>query len=852
MSEQSEPGTVQPILAFPLSVTQTETLVMFVFGALWFFLSELDLIVGHLPKPQSPSYSPPPAVEREPIPDRISRPTPEPRITPQAARVAEKNAKQKIIWTNPNAPSDTQSSTPNLNIVFKGTLAAQNLAKTYAVLIKNHPNTVADEDGSLIRIDQKDTVLWKKLTEQEVWPKQSDASQPADLAEALKTTMIGEQGKLTESWIIPNAKVETIFVPTLIRWEEAKSPQNATADEIARFCKKLGLAASSQKQNNETARDSCILQILPKRNTDETRRLPDHAWEVYVRQPAYVLKIKTKVHHAEISLMRKGISAAVTQSGSSRVFFVEDPLNAQINADQASLDADPCTMDGSYLSDWMTVNAKMMNWHLDPFYNAKRVRAVIFDQHYRSAFDFSDENDVNALQLRHPFLNGAVKWDLPCAQLKLKARDLRSWHGAHALAVASVVYGAETLIQRHIDDGLKVHGLIHPGDLRIAPIRDMVLDAQGGSFPRRTMIASLQTGPPGDNGAIAFNASSLAKSRAVLIASAPTRSDGQNDYPPFEPETFDKGLHNCTEWPSCLGATPFVMVVAAVDRSGKLMENSPDGAPYRLGGRNVWLGAPGEDVLTAALTPSAPILTVQTGSSLAAPAVAAVAMSLQSDSYDNDDALRIIARVAATTDLFKDADRVRFGALNARRALTGGQAAETDDVIWEVGEDKESSPIYGKIEGLNWRPGRCADEDAPLGFLPYYREDVHYYGTSYSRRAVDCIPVHKLLRIVHTEDLNGNPLFTIIYYAPGSKPFYHELYPSILRRRLMKPEDGRAFCRFDGTETEETRACLYVRYKGRSNFEPLSLIQKDIVFAIGKIDETERSLNIDAPKPPRQ
>ena len=222
-----------------------------------------------------------------------------------------------------------------------------------------------------------------------------------------------------------------------------------------------------------------------------------------------------------------------------------------------------------------------MKWPYKKSYKAEDILAVLYDPQMYDGWQVinSDEMVVEKSPWNHPLIykNTTPPWKIDCRRAFSNASKLLDWNGAHALAVISRIYGVETEIQLPNKKTLSFDSLMQPVRMIIGGVREAKQSGNSEGLPVAAFLPlQMEASEPLDT-LILDSWSRALSNRTVMIVSAPTRTEKEIDFPEFRHESFKFGPKNCDTWPACLGATPFVLVVAATDQNGKLLEKDRTG-----------------------------------------------------------------------------------------------------------------------------------------------------------------------------------------------------------------------------------------------------------------------------------
>ncbi|UYY57169.1 S8 family serine peptidase [Sphingomonas sp. S2-65] len=446
------------------------------------------------------------------------------------------------------------------------------------------------------------------------------------------------------------------------------------------------------------------------------------------------------------------------------------------------------------------------------------------------------EGEGHALAL-HPMLADAPGWQLACADWREPAPG---GPFSHSFAVASVITGQAT----RVDTGasaVEIAPLFEFGPVNIGAVR--MLQPPNINFPGGTpvFVASYQQEPPPAQpgstpgkpivGAYAAKINTTMQAGAVIVAAAPE----QNDHGATADTIDTTDNFTCYYWPSCLGSLGWVLTVAAVDNAGALIEASPSsGRKYDLTPRTIMLAAAGEDVPVLARG-ERPGLAFASGTSVAAPAVAALALRMRGSWTDPRNAYDIVTTIQASADLTRNfGGRIRFGQVNASRALAVNALKQGEALAYGATGDERtdaaspSAPL--RIRGRA-KSSQCdvSEQDASQGVLYYYLEGDEVPEAD-GEGVTRCVAVKKLLRLRWSGNDGGHNRYILVYQADklaSKRPF------ATIERDVLLDLDGvPGRCRPAlGTANLESMAGACLAELGSDDTpRPIDLIGRDLVF----------------------
>lgn len=737
----------------------------------------------------------------------------------------------------------------SFTVFLTGPYARENLSRLYSFLIRERPEIIVPR-----QLTQSE-YPWDDLYDSGIWPSQLGVVE--SLREALRKPGTSTAYYVPEVSTAVFVSVGRDTVQLVVGEEELPKRQQ----EIQ--CRNYGWTTAAMQKG-------CVILVTPQtgsyaNRTFEKSSKPDLVVrEIIVAQPGIAVTLLKRVEVDAQHKLAQQIRAHFEGLGVPRSYLSFGWFDADSPPEGTEpRGADASMLDGCYgaieLSGLSAYARSALDWPDSVQRATKQTRLVVIDGEVAKADGriyvdpdrvAADEYDEATLQRLHdPYVwrKGLPRpLDRACSHVGKSGGSESYWE--HPVAVASAVFGARTKIAVVRGPTLEIFGYLEPGVLLyVAPAsfknKSIFLSPHG----QQVFLFPYQETPPEQNNTVRQLIEEpylAATSGAVMVISAPVvSSPNQGTYADVEDvRDWDDGATKCEEWPACLGASPFAIVVAAIGKDGLLMEEDPGTHKrYKLGSSVVSIAALGEAVPTAGLQDGHVVMTASSGSSLAAPAVAAVALRLHA-MKDGYQAQYVVARILSTADLTKNFDgKVRFGTLNARRAFLGDGGTKSESML-QVRTDNEradaSQPATpAQIAGLSYRNVCQKHEAAPLGYLPYYYPNQNYVGPG--ARQLDCIAVHRLLRIRATgSDSFGNPLFAIVYFEDGRAGFRSVQYPRIVRNVLLRSQDGRALCSVAGgplkTVDPWERPCLTATFQDGTQ-SGIDLTATDIVFSRNNI-----------------
>lgn len=410
----------------------------------------------------------------------------------------------------------------------------------------------------------------------------------------------------------------------------------------------------------------------------------------------------------------------------------------------------------------------------------------------------------------HPVFAEAPAWSLSCGAMLTKPPGGRL---AHSMAVASIALGQNARIDLSDGSSANLSPFFSPARVMLGLTTALYpnSNAVAGSGAPRVVVASYQhqapkpagpdkPGPPTPPKVRDYRTSTngLMMAGNIVVAAAPVLEPGASA-PDLDAEPTDNFL--CDAWPACLDSLGWTLTVAALDRNGGLLTKEPvSGQAYELTARTVSVAAAGDQLPVVALTQNGPTLAFASGTSLAAPAVGALALKMRETLSAPRQAYDIITAIQSTADLSRNFDgRIRFGVVNATRALAIVGAAPGQTLVYPVSSDERSdaaaSPQAVTVKGIA-PPKKCkvAQADVAAGVLLFYRPGDPDTDLDGATAPPTCVPVKYLLRVRQSGFVDGKARFTIVF----SNPKIHmngRIYAEIARDVLLEPIGlAKAYC----------------------------------------------------------
>ena len=610
-----------------------------------------------------------------------------------------------LSWQSSPAAFAQDPAQPHLSFYFNGPNAAQNLADAYGILKSKHPGLLYGNTHRQVTsaCAAKGDFFDMAICEH-IWPK--EAWRISSFKQRFDTANLGSRNKSSaEDNRLPWTTVETEFTRDSVADPTIKSINDLTPSRRKLLCKMhswdfFSSDALAELLPNFPTQQSgdCILRVDVVEQRATEKPIPA---KIILLQPAYYLRLHATTEPSDMLKAESDVVKGVLAEDPSAIGNVLPRLKVGApRAQTGTVDLTSfCTKEN------ILAGRRLLHWP-EQANGKSQSYLVIADPGVTQPITFGDES-YNSPFL-HPEDGNAGTLSFLCKDtIHDQLSDLERW--VHAMSVATIAYGGHADIL--IGDEEKVHfsGLLQPGDGQFVPtswvgrnqafipIPYVIVGSYDNQF-RQTPQAMQQIY------AAVKDTVSTARGLPIFAASersgdrpANFRTDGGISHPNAYPSASE-----CDELPTCLGATPTAMVVAALDSDGATLLNPEY---YRLGSSVVWVAAPGSRMMTAVPSDDGTLkFAVESGSSFAAPAVAAIALALEAQQYGSLENWQVMARIAASSDLYKtdekDAttgtnlvDLVRFGRVNASRAIQG--AARGEDAIWFRGD---AEPIYRHIE----------------------------------------------------------------------------------------------------------------------------------------------------------
>lgn len=737
-----------------------------------------------------------------------------------------------------------------LTLIFEGNTAPQHLADALKVLLDRHRDVILSSNAT------PQTIFWKLAIQSGAWPSEIDQPKSLELAFSTRT----HNG--TAYWI---PEVHTKTIVTLQRVQEpqipiaAKELSDIPPNVTQNICKKHGWLEP---------KTDCVVAIVPDNGAFSNRKVLDKPGDKNSRETREVVilvqsigllldRLSSNEQRDLIETDLKNIGARVLSPNDDYSPLYESTTDG--NAPDRVISTSPqhgCPEGSEKLRSSANLAKDLIRWPVDAERSIHATNLVVVDPdvgedvRFPRLFTSNDTQlpEIAKLQLGHPYVNpnGERPFLRTCKEYSEFQKDATFPKWEHAVSVASVVFGTKNAsINFNTPDQsvVQVSGFLEPVTVTYAPPSHFMT----AYLPRKAVaIAPFETKKKENTYKIreaASEAFSTVITGTALLIAAPTIS-GDNfqfdNYYRLPHDLWRNGTDTCTDWPACVGATPFGLVVAALDASGdKLILADPgSGVPYKLGSAMVGVAAPGEDIVTAITSSIGErLFGIRSGTSIAVATVGALALKLQDAGYPGT-GVELLARISATSDLGAYFDgKIRYGRVNASRALLANGGTDKHSVLIHRSEKEEkdinlSANSLAFVKGQNYTDRRCGD-NAPLGYLQYFKPEEDYNNSA----PIPCIPVHKLLRVRMTgQTENGDPLFTIVFYENGTPKFKNVSYPHIERNvRLSTSQDGLTVCMLRGGDPDSItfyqRPCL-VRINNQGDSpEPIDLPSTDIIFS---------------------
>lgn len=675
-----------------------------------------------------------------------------------------------------------------VHAVARGPVAIKLLGSALVALAQEHPEIVfrkgrysgeigslegrcgAQADGSKLR----GCVFWDAMVAIKAWP--TGAPQLETVANALRRPGPLPIYRLPDVEAVVDESLITASLPIEIG-PSGEVPKLAQRE----LCRR-------QRWSNDDADLDCVVEMIPSFGEVSNER------EFILRQRIVRLSIKD-VPAAKAAAVRatlqKAFALAVPADRASRG-VVEEELIAKPLFQGEAVPAATCA--DEELKRDATRAHQAIDWPpeiprsaapADSLTIVDPIEGAIGEQPYAiSSKDVvASKFPDNVVRLaRHPMFTDTPPWSVACSSMQ---PDIPLSQLSHSLAIASLLVGQESSIKLSGGSDVKVVPFFRPASVRIAATKALYPDSNTVGPPGRpqVIVASYQhdapkppvqqgNAPPVGARKVLYyrkSTSSLMYGGNIVVAAAATIPDTATMIEQG-PELSDNVP--CTNWPACLDSTGWTLTVAALDYTGKLLEKEPrTHLRYELSDRIVSVAASGDRLPVVTVTNDGPTLATATGTSLAAPAVAALALKMRETLSQPAQAYNVITGIQASADLTRNFDgRIRFGVVNARRALAAIAVSPGGVLQYKMSND-ETRDAAGQAASFVARgiepPDSCtvAQADIKAGVLLYYREDdppVDVVGNS----APNCVPVKYLLRVRNTGSVNGVPRFTIVYNRP--------------------------------------------------------------------------------------
>ena len=693
--------------------------------------------------------------------------------------------------------------------VMRGPQAPGLLASALVALAKNHPKFIFEpirktSDITSIanvcgrqqdNIDLRPCTFWDAATFSKVWP--SDAPLLDEVVKAL-----GANG----DYLLPNVKVtiETSAISSTI----SLAGSELNEDEQRTLCRR-------QRWSNSEDDLNCVIEVIPafglKASQSKTRR-------VIIRQRVIRLVVPNVSNsNAEPirNTLRKAFAEYRTTAGSRAA--VEE--NIEVRPLSQSILTTPCF--DSQLRQAAVVARTLINWPsvIHPKKAKKGTIAVVeYDTKLfpPSRIQIFNEDirppswpDGAVSAANHPVFKTpeALAWELDCASVM---QSLPEGQLAHTMAVASILLGNSIKLNLSPAGSIEIFPFFEPGSLQIDSLNAILpagnLAASDGE--QQVIIAALQTTPPAPPALLekqqkphAYKVKDyqsvthlLNATGRILIASAPIVVSEI----PLDEDADPTDNFPCLSWPACLDSLGLTITVAALDNQSQLMLKEPGtGHPYEITQRTVSVAAPGEFLPVAATAETGPTLALASGTSLAAPVVAAVALQMR-DNFDKpSESYDIISAIEATADLTRNFNRkIRFGVVNAARAFSVASLPLRAALTFKKTNDEraDANEVTSQIQEVQGVPPpdncRVSEIQKKRGVLLFYRNNDPLISASGYAEPPQCIAVNQLLRIRETANDNGRRQYAIVFN--DIKSYVEGPFPQIFRNVYLEPQSATA------------------------------------------------------------
>lgn len=783
---------------------------------------------------------------------------------------------------NAQGPAVVNAELVSLEVVVRGENAARNLALTLAYLKNNAPALITS-DRLTDRVDLTQERGWDAVVRLQKWPA---GAYQEKLFESTFLTTDPKEGRYLYLPGITVSTEETLGVIPVSSLRGFSNPPTAAARR--ELCAAQGWASviAAHSSRGTTQQTDCVVRVVPG---VKLHGLAEVDASIVIRRPVYTLKFRNPLKASEVAPIRQGLAQAV---GAQNVDLRLKPTTSSVKTEQRTA-ATPTIACPADLQSVFSPSVPLAALR-KPFQASFLNGAVVLDPNLADEVINYPPTDPRFLYLAHPALPAVGRKPQPT--IKISCQDilaeppLQPGSAAHALSVASAAFGASISLSDANGKTFQVRGVSSSPDLQFQGLRYLTEAIVTNSFTGRThtVIAALRDDRVIDREEEwtkrASRAAAISASGGAIIVSAPRAPSTSISIDPCSaavaqqqgapnrlesrfaiaterfpemPRAFETSgidFKSCRRWPACLGGGPFAAVVAPLRASGELWCEKG----YVLGASVVWLAARGENVLVAiphegTSAGDRPRFAVASGSSFAAAVVAGVANMLQGEGqWESRD---LLARLAATADLDLAANLVRFGSVNAERAVIGAEPGRFSDVVWATDPAGKSEPRRGIVEAgykSTWkcrahaygdlsegdRKAQVRREDAESkGWLALFVPGLNY--DNQSGNAPKCFPIARVLRIAPSatqlSEANGIPLFNVVYLSVVRSLTSTSFAPMVLRDVAFQPtlSGQESFgCAWDGTvgTSPGRQPCLYAKY-GSDPAVPIDLRTSDISFA---------------------
>jgi len=690
--------------------------------------------------------------------------------------------------------------------VMRGPQAPEMLATALEVLAKNHsdiifkPTRKVSEVSSIEKIcgHQKDNsnlrscTFWDAAIAAGVWP----ADAPL-LERVAKTFASGGDYLLPQVSVTIETSAITATIP-LSRTELSQDDQRT-------LCRR-------QRWSNNDDDLNCVIEVIPsfglRAEQSKLRR-------VIIRQRVIRLvvpNIASTDTESVRATLRKGFSETSVTAG-SRAAVEEEAEGRPLSQSVAT---SPCAE--AELQQASTAARTLINWPNGMENGVIKKRTVAVVEHDSNLFPprrtWVLSNDIVSPRwpsaaisaVNHPIftVSGDKRWEIGCSSVM---QALPEGPLAHTIAVASILLGNPARLSVTSATPIDISPFFAPSVLQIDSLNAILpagnLMANDGQ--EQVIVASLQTAPPlPSEKPLKFRPYKVKDYQAathllnatgkILIAAAPiVVNDAPLDEDPDPTDNF-----SCLSWPACLDSLGTTLTVAAINNNHELMLTEPGtGKLYEITQRTVSVAAPGEQLPVAAIGPGGPTFALASGTSVAAPVVAAIALKMREHFSQPSESYDIIAAIEATADLSRNFDqKIRFGIVNAARAFSVASLPSRAAIVFKNTNDEQAdangpSSKIKEIVGIS-PPETCrvSENQTQRGVLLFYRSDDPKVNAKGYSDSPQCIAISQLLRIRETAVKDGRRQYTIVFN--DIKSYVDNPFPQIVRDVFLEPYSAKS------------------------------------------------------------